>query len=152
MEYERGKADMTYASSLSGSITSKDIGTAVFYRLLSSILMFQQGKMRLMRKDELVLVTPKMKGTRSPRVFQKEPLRFSFSGTSNRKVISAVAESTGDSPFRTNLILWSFRNPSPDGETRPPLHNSNFNRWEDPLRARAPRLPPVSLRTERRSA
>lgn len=48
-----------------------------------------------MRKDELTLVTPKLKSTRSPKIMLKEPTRFNLSGSTSRKVISAVAESTG---------------------------------------------------------
>ena len=54
-----------------------------------------------MRKDELCLVSPKMKNSRSPKVSQKEPQKFSLSGSTTRKVISAVAESTG-------TLFWFF--------------------------------------------
>ncbi|GMT33624.1 hypothetical protein PFISCL1PPCAC_24921 [Pristionchus fissidentatus] len=55
-----------------------------------------QPKMRLIRKDELTVVTQKMRYARSPNSVRVEPCRFVLSGsTSTKKVISAVADSLG---------------------------------------------------------
>ncbi|GMR32819.1 hypothetical protein PMAYCL1PPCAC_03014, partial [Pristionchus mayeri] len=53
-------------------------------------------KMRLIRKDELTVVSHKMRYARSPNSVRIEPYRFVLSGSSTTKrVISAVADSLG---------------------------------------------------------
>ncbi|KAF8384441.1 ubr-5 [Pristionchus pacificus] len=53
-------------------------------------------KMRLIRKDELTVVSHKMRYARSPNSMRIEPYRFVLSGsTASKRVISAVADSLG---------------------------------------------------------
>ena len=53
-----------------------------------------QRKMRLLRKDDMCLVSSKSASPRTPTVLQKEPGKFQAS-SSVRKVLSVVADSTG---------------------------------------------------------
>ena len=53
-----------------------------------------QRKMRLLRKDDMCLVSSKAASPRTPTVLQKEPSKFQAS-SSVRKVLSVVADSTG---------------------------------------------------------
>ncbi|PAV65103.1 hypothetical protein WR25_22291 isoform B [Diploscapter pachys] len=80
VEYQRLPGDMTYASSLSATL-NKDTPA-------------NNRKMRLLRKDDMCLVSSKSASPRTPTVLQKEPGKFQAS-SSVRKVLSVVADSTG---------------------------------------------------------
>ncbi|CAI4222366.1 unnamed protein product [Auanema sp. JU1783] len=83
IEYSTQSGDSQYASSLSSSLHAKEQVEKI------------PGKIRLMRKDDLCIVTPKMKSSHSPRNLQKEPIRFTISGNTYRRVLSAVADTSG---------------------------------------------------------